>query len=92
MTGNSTAKFPKIIGDAESQSGTKRDRSKSPRKGQANLIDSFPDNLEPETAKGMSSSLIMKKIIYNYMNPTLIPYRNFREEFMIKAFDAHIAT
>ena len=40
----------------------------------------------------MSSNFIMKKLIYNYMNPTLIPFRNFRDEFIIKAFNDHIQT
>jgi len=53
-------------------------------------MDSMQDSIEPEFK--MSSNFIMRKIIYNYMNPTLIPFRNFRDEFIIKAFSGHIST
>lgn len=44
-----------------------------------------------QTQKGsLSNCYILKRLIYSFMNPVLIPYKDFHEEYRLSAFDSFI--
>jgi len=39
---------------------------------------------------GLSNCYILKRLIYSFMNPVLIPYKDFHEEYRLLAFESFI--
>jgi len=44
----------------------------------------------PASPETLSSCYILKKLIYSFMNPVLVPYRDFHEEYRLAAFESFI--
>jgi len=38
----------------------------------------------------LSNCYILKRLIYSFMNPVLIPYKDFHEEYRLNAFESFI--
>jgi hypothetical protein len=39
---------------------------------------------------GLSNCYVLKRLIYSFMNPVLIPYKDFHEDYRLSAFDSFI--
>lgn len=66
------------------------DRNTSTSLGRSGSLVKKNSQDKKNEASSISNSYVIKKLIYQYMNPTLIPYRNFHEEYILNSFKLFI--